>query len=71
MKTVYVHKLIFIMQTKQTLQMTVLKIVFQTDNFANKFKVTIIQLQTKKKTYRILYTKDNRDMILIFECTCT
>lgn len=40
MKTVYVHKLIFIMQTKQTLQMTVLKIVFQTDNFANKFKVT-------------------------------
>lgn len=37
------------MQTKQTLQMTVLKIVFQTDNFANKFKVTIIQLQTKKK----------------------
>lgn len=59
------------MQTKQTLQMTVLKIVFQTDNFANKFKVTIIQHQTKKKTYRILYTKDNRDMILIFECTCT
>lgn len=37
------------MQTKQTLQMTVLKIVFQTDNFANKFKVLIIQLQTKKK----------------------
>lgn len=59
------------MQTKQTLQMTVLKIVFQTDNFANKFKVLIIQLQTKKKTYRILYTKDNRDMILIFECICT
>lgn len=47
------------MQTKQTLQTTILKIVFQTDNFANKFKVTIIQLQIKKTPYRILYTKDN------------
>lgn len=41
------------MQTKQTLQTTILKIVFQTDNFANKFKVTIIQLQTKKKKHTV------------------